>query len=537
MTSSRSPSCPHKRYQNKIPAAQCPFHNLNVRMTSAFEKPKSIVSYINYIGMKFLGKGWFFQYLGSTYPYAIAHFSKGSFFKRLLFGEKKEFFQAIITRNKTLYEYFHESGINDFAKNNGGICTFRLGVVQSIYQTTNIPIAKDEWLEPSQDRSSGTFGDFVGTLPLDSKARKMKRGIIESVLGNWSFLSNLEDEIKTNLENILNQYEKQEVPLERFCQDIAADNGSLVSGMYDFKVKPLSQYFDEFKSVTLDYFELASGLISGNDKNAKEKYERIGMFVKSVLKDNYSSIRSAPETNIIKRYFQFWKIPFTLENIDELDNYYLREFGVMLVNIFETTSISLSWVISYIESNPSIKQGIIKEIKQKKHNNCSYVDLVVLEAIRLGGANPTVLSRRVMRKFDFKIGKNKIVVLPGTQLWINRREANQDSTIFNNAQQFDPTNIQNIMQSKNEDIKSIVSKNRHEINSFNSINTKDSPRKCPARLYTIFIQSLIIRTLYSKYHVELKNNDPKLDPCSSMPKPLSFGSIQINKILGTFQVT
>lgn len=531
MASSKSPSCPHNHYQYKIPAAQCPLSRVNVNMTLDLEKPRSIISYINYVGMKFLGKGWLFQYLGATYPYAIAHFSEGSFFERLFYGQKKRFFQAVVARKNTLYEYFHESGINEFAKKNGGICTFRLGKVQSIYQTTNTPIAKDEWLEPSQDRSSGIFGDFVGALPLDTKARKIKRAIIESVLGNWSFLSNLENEIKANLENILNQYEKQEVPLERFCQDIAADNGSLISGIYDFKSKPLSQYFDEFKSVTLDYFELASGLISGNDKNVKEKYEQIGMFVKSVLKDNYSSIRSAPESNIIKRYFQFWNIPFTLENIDKLDNYYLREFGVMLVNVFETTSVSLSWVISYIESNPLIKKGIIKEIKQRKNNfnknNFSYVDLVVLEAIRLGGANPTVLSRRVMRKFDFKIGKNKIVVLPGTQLWINRREANQDSSVFDNAKQFDPANIQHIMLSKDENIKSIVSKNRHEINSFNSINTKDSPRKCPARLYAIFTQSLIIRELYSKYKVELKNNDLKLDPRSSMPKPSSFGSIQI----------
>ena len=85
------------------------------------------------------------------------------------------------------------------------------------------------------------------------------------------------------------------------------------------------------------------------------------------------------------------------------------------------------------------------------------------------------------------------------------------------------------MHSKHEDIKSIVSKNRFEINSFNAINTQDSPRKCPARLYTIYTQSLIIRALYSNYQIDLKNNDTELNPHSPMPTPLAFGTIQFIK--------
>lgn len=524
MMSSRSTVCPD---DNSI--ARCPLHSINFEVAALPTKPRSILSKINYLGMKYLGKWWAFQYIGSTYPGVLAHFSDGTLLDRLLYGQTKSFYEELVIKKITAYEYFEASGINKFAKKNGGICTFRTGTIQSIYQTSNFPIAKDKWLGPSQDGSTRIFGDFVGTLPVDSKARKMKRAVIESVLGNWSFIINLEHEFKSNIERILSKYEKKEICLERFCQEIVADNGSLVSGVLDFKIKPLSHYFVEFKSVTLDFFELAAGIVGGLEKSPDEKFAIISLFVKTVLKDNYSSINSAPESNIIKRYFQLWELPFTLQSIDELDSECLREIGTIIINIFESTSLSLSWAISYIENNSAIKQCIIEEVQKNIHNKCPYIDLVILEAIRLGGSNPTVLSRRVVEKFELQIGDNKITVLPGTRLWLNRREANQDSAVFSNPRQFDPANIKNIMHSKHEDIKSIVSKNRYEINSFNTINTEDSPRKCPARLYTIYTQSLVIHALYSNYQVDLKNNDLELNPYSPMPEPSSFGTIQIIK--------
>jgi hypothetical protein len=218
-----------------------------------------------------------------------------------------------------------------------------------------------------------------------------------------------------------------------------------------------------------------------------------------------------------------------LQSIDELDNDYLRELGTIIINIFESTSLSLSWVISYIENNLLIKSRVLKEVQQFKKVKHSYIELVILEAIRLGGSNPTILSRMVTKKFELQIGVNKIAILPGTSLWLNRREANQDSSVFVNPKKFDPRNIKNIMKYKYEDIKSMVSKKRYEINSFNAINTNDNPRKCPSRLYAIYIQSLITNVLYSNYQVGLKNNDLALNPHSAMPKPSSFGTIQINK--------
>ena len=328
----------------------------------------------------------------------------------------------------------------------------------------------------------------------------------------------------------MSKYEKKEICLERFCQEIVADTGSLIPGIFDFQVKPLSHYFVEFKDATLDFFESASGVITGLDKIASKKFPaRLSLFVRTILKDNYSSINSSPESNIIKRYFQLWNIPFTLKSIEEINDEYLRELGTIITNIYESTSLSLSWAISYIENNSSIKSRVIKEVQENIKNKQSYIELVILETIRLGGNNPTILSRNVEQKFELQIGANRIVILPGTSLWINRREANQDSSVFINSKKFDPSNIKNIKKYEDEDIRSIVSKKRHEINSFNGINTKDSPRKCPARLYSIYTQSLITRVLYSNYQVDVKDNDLTFNPHSAMPKPLLFGTVQINK--------
>lgn len=492
-------------------------------------KPLSIRGKINYIGMKYLGKFWLFRYFGAIYPGILDHFSSGRLLSKWFSGQSKSLHEALTIKNQTLYEYCITTGINEFAKKHGGICTFRLGTTPVIYQTSNIPIADDKLLDPSTAQTGRLFGDFIGALPVNSKARKTKRALIESVLGNMTLIRKLENQIKDIIRHLLDQHAQEELCLERFCQEVVADTGSLVPGIFDFQIKPLSHYFEAFQDTTLGFFEGASDFVSSfNTTNTSTFPARLCLFVKTILKDNYSAIDSAKESNIIKRYFKFWNIPFTLESINTLNEDYLRELGTIITNLYESTALSLSWAISHIESSLSIKSSIMQEIQEDTDRVHSYIELVILEAIRLGGTIPTISSRKVAQKFELQVGPNKIIILPGTSLWLNRRDANQDSAVFANPEQFDPDNIQNIIN-EYKDVQSIVSKKRYEINSFNSMITKDNSRKCPARLYSIYIQSLITHVLYSQYQVDVKNSNLKFNPRSSMPKPLSFGRIQITK--------
>ena len=116
-------------------------------------------------------------------------------------------------------------------------------------------------------------------------------------------------------------------------------------------------------------------------------------------------------------------------------------------------------------------------------------------------------------------------------LWLDRRNANKDYDLFPDAQKFNPQNIQSIMKSDDESISSIMSKNRYELNSFSMVNTNNNPRKCPARVFSVYIQSLIIRLLYNNYRVTLTNNNNELKDFCAMPKQSSPGTIKIRKIL------
>ena len=58
--------------------------------------------------------------------------------------------------------------------------------------------------------------------------------MIESVLGSLSFIGKREHKLTDIIAHLLSKYEKKEMCLERFCQEIVADIGSLVPGVFDF---------------------------------------------------------------------------------------------------------------------------------------------------------------------------------------------------------------------------------------------------------------------------------------------------------------
>lgn len=510
---------------------KCPLSTINLQINST--KEFSMLNSINYFGMKYLGRFYLLQYFGSLYPKVLAHFSHGNLLDKLWWGQKRQFYKMTVLEGKSASTFFLERGIDEFAKANGGICTFRMGFIPAIYQNTNMPIVKDECLAPPTDQNKGLFGNFMGTLPLELKIRKSKRASIESTLGNLIFMQSIEDAVVVNIESLLSKYNKTPICLEKFCREIVADIDSSAPGILDLTVKPLSYYFNlqEFSNITSEFFDIASDVISKLDKKASQKFDTISPFVKAVLKDNFDSINSAANTNIIKRYFKIWNLPFTLAVINTLPDDYLKELGTIIVAIYDTTSLSLSWAISYIEQNSIIKKHVIDDsVSRLNVQKLSYIDLVIFEAVRLGGSNPTALWRKVVKPFTLQLGKNKVLVLPGTMMWLDRRSANQDDKLFINSHEFDPKNIEHIMNSGDENISSLIAKNRYEINSFSMINTEDNPRKCPARVFSIYIQSLILRFLYNNYEIKLKDNNTSLKDFCAMPKQSSAGIIEINKI-------
>lgn len=488
---------------------------------------------INYLGMKYLGRYWLFQFFGAIYPHVIAHFPAKRMIDRLWYGHQRTFKFLTTRLGKSASDYFLESGMHDFASKNSGICTFWMGSAPAVYQNTNVPLISDEYLAPSTAQNRRLFGEFMGTLSHGDKTRTKKRAIVESTLGNSTFVFSLEESIRKNLTTLLTRFENRESSLEDFCRDLIADLDSNAPGILDFTEKPLSCYLNssEYRDTVINFFDIASDVISKLDPKATKLFDNISHFIRRVLLDNLKSIKNAPSTNIIKRYFILWGKELNKESIESLQDHYLKELGTIIVAIYDTTSLSLMWAISYIEDNSQLKKALIEDantpIGKKK---ISLIDLVVFEAIRMGGSNPTALWRKVIKPFDLNIGNSKVHVRIGTMMWLDRRAANNDPKLFPEPSQFDPHNIENIFNSTEENLSSLMSRNRYEINSFSMVNTYNNPRKCPGRLFSVYIQSLILRFLYKNYLVSLRNNNVSLRKFSAMPKPSEAGLIKIRKL-------
>jgi len=520
--------------QYEIKGSQCPFTiGSGIFLNLSNNIFKKFLIKVNFFGMKYFGKFWILQYLGSIYPFVLAHFPGQRPADKIFFGHKNSFHKATVVEGKSSSTYFLECGIDKYARQNGGICTFWMGFTPAIYQNKNIPLTYDENLAPPTSQNSSLFGDFMGTMPVNCKVRKMKRAAIEASLGNMSFMISLEEIILKQIYDLLSTYKDKKIDLENFCREIVADIDSLTPGILDFKIKPLSHYISskKYKNITNSFFDIASDVISKLNQNATREFDTISPFVRDVLIKNYKSIKSAPDTNIIKRYFKIWDIPLTLSSIKKLTQSNLKELGTIIVAIYDTTSLSLSWALSYIEHNSLIKNKVINDSKNKINpKKLSYIDTVVFEALRLGGSNPTALWRKVETPFELQFGVHKIIVQRGTMMWLDRRNANQDDEIFPKPSLFDPKNIVSIVASDKENISSIMSRKRYEINSFSMINTINNPRKCPGRIFSVYIQSLILRVLYNNYKVQLSENNTDLRKHCAMPKQESPGFIQLTQI-------
>ncbi|NQE98008.1 hypothetical protein, partial [Bacillus subtilis] len=149
--------------------------------------------------------------------------------------------------------------------------------------------------------------------------------------------------------------------------------------------------------------------------------------------------------------------------------------------------------LTYLEDNPAEKErllGVVDNPEQALDD--AY--LLVLEAIRLGGSNPTALWRRTNRPIRIRHGGAGFTITANTMLWLDRRRANRDASLFRSAGRCDTDNIRQLIrnQTSHGQAVSLLARNRYEINSFNMVNTHRSPRKCPGRLFSVREQALIL---------------------------------------------
>jgi cytochrome P450 len=438
------------------------------------------------------------------------------------------FHAATICQGVDSSTYFKQSGIADLAEKNEGICTFLLNGEIAIYQNTNRPLANDEDLAPSISSNAELFGSFMGSLHVSDSSRHAKRSIVERLLGNAKLVASLDEYVITHTQEYLTKVESKTLPLDEFVILMIAQIDSALPGVLDFYDKPLTNYLssDVYGEIARNFFEIASEVISKFNTSSIRNTDLVVDMIRDMLEANFVSLSSAPPTNIVRAQFALWGYSFSLASIYSLTSSELKELGTIIIAIYDTTSISLLWTIAYLEAHTDERQIFLDAIDADEDPLLA-ASLIVLEALRLAGSNPTALWRRTIRPIEIEYGGRSLTIPKDTMLWLDRRLANRDETVFPHAGQFDTNNIKHIMKTETEQAISMLARNRYEINSFNMINTMRSPRKCPGRLFSVREQSLVLVELYRLYDVNVSGIDLNLACFSSMPRPKSVGTIFI----------
>lgn len=469
---------------------------------------------------------WVRRHLGAPFPHVLAHHRGPG-----LFGDHgRAFREATVVRGEPASAYFRASGISACAEESGGLCTFRMDRRLAIYQITNTPLVGDDDLAPSTDTNRELFGDFMGSLPNDHPARPAKRLAVERSLGNSRFVAGLEPEVRRQTAAFLADVSGRRMPLEEFALGLVAHVDSHLTGVLDLTQRPLPHYLAsaQYGPILRGFFDLASDVISNVNPAAMTEFDVIVPFVRELLRDNAEAIGRAPQSNMILRYFALWGVPFTRENIASLDAAQVKELGTLIVATYDTTALSLLWALAYLHSDARVRRAVIEEARGDATGaSPSVIDLAVLEAVRLGGSNPSALWRATTRPFVLRHLGRSVTVPPGTMMWLDRHQANRDPALFPAPDAFDPDNVRAIFRSRRETVSSLLSRSRHEINSFSMVNAQANPRKCPGRLFSVRMQAVILRELYGHYDVTADGIDLRLRRFAAMPRPAEAGNVLI----------
>ena len=450
-------------------------------------------------------------------------------------GHRRPFREATVVNGEPASAYFQRSGISDLARANGGVCSFRFGRRAAIYQITNEPLVEDEKLAPSTDTNRQLFGDFMGGLATAHPDRPAKRLAVERSLGNARFVDGLEPDIRARAAEFFRSAAGRPWQADEFALNAVAHVDSWLPGLLDLRQRPLTDYLADgrYADVIRRFFDIASEVISKDNERAMSELNMIVPFVRELLEDNLPDIAAAGESNLIRCYFRLWGQPLTVSGIRALTPEQLKELGTIVVATFDTTALSLLWALVYLESSPTHRNALIRHAAEPGEHGpgrdrLGFPELVVLEAVRLGGSNPAALWRGTAQPFLLRRGGRQAVVPAGTMLWLDRRQANQDPAVFPNPCRFDPDNIRAIVRSPRETVSSILSRNRYEINSFSMINAIRNPRKCPGRLFSVRMQAALLGVLYADFDVSLTGMDTGLRKYASMPRPAEPGVLTIS---------
>ena len=446
-------------------------------------------------------------------------------------GHGPAFHAAVIEGGLDASAYFAQTGVAELASRSGGLCSLWFDGDLVIYQNTNKPLTRDTDLTPSINTNAGLFGSFMGGLDVQHPDRAGKRRIVESVLGNAQLVESLTSDIASAVGVYLRQRQPKEEALDSLCLNLTAYVDSVIPGILDLRDRPLTEYLasNQYGDVARSFFEIASQVISKMDARAIKNADMIVSLTRQILLDNVGSIQTAPASNLIKAQFGHHGSAFSRDAVLQMRDDELKELGTLIIATYDTTALSLLWTIAYLETTPAARLQLTDHLSDDARG-WETARLLVLESIRLGGSNPTALWRRSKRNLTISHEGRSIAIPAGTMFWLDRRLANRCPRTFAAPTSFDTSNILGLIGDGGRGAASLLSRNRYEINSFSMVNTERNPRKCPGRIFSVHVQTVMLTTLYSNYNVVVNGVVTALMPGSAMPRPANPGMIRIEPL-------
>lgn len=443
------------------------------------------------------------------------------------FDHGSDFHRTTIEQGHQASVYFEQAGIRDVALASGGVCGFYMDGERSIYQARNTPLLKDDDLLPTTAAASELFGDFMGSLPNTRLDRPAKRAVIERVLSNAPFIDSITPHVRDAGLAYAGGVDPDGTSLEDFCVKIVAYVDSVVPGVLDLRDVPLDVYLadSDYGPTLRRYFEIASEVISKVHSSAMQEFENILSLIREILVANFDSLVAAPTTNMIRSYFDLWRLPFTTDTIRQLQLDRIKELATVIIATYDTTATVLSWAMSFLADQPRLRAELASPT-HRSTDRLSLSELIVLEAVRYSGGNPSALWRRTARDVDLELGDTREAIPAGTRVWLDRYAANRDTSVFPDPDNMNVDNIRAIVRNGRESVSSVLSRSRYEINSFNMINTERNPRKCPGRLFAVRMQAILLDSLFENYDVHLSGSDTAFRRHSTMPRPARDGWIR-----------
>ncbi len=91
-------------------------------------------------------------------------------------------------------------------------------------------------------------------------------------------------------------------------------------------------------------------------------------------------------TNLVRQCFEQHNISFDSCDLQNLDPEIAKELATLIIASFDTTALSLYWLISYIECDQALRARIVVAARQEITNESDDLGLAAVEAIRMGGA-------------------------------------------------------------------------------------------------------------------------------------------------------